>query len=205
MSDPSVQSESAAYLIWEHADHETWWLARSHDQSDTYVIAKDSVTAHTLVLRQGETASAFKVIVAVPVRGPDGADSAIAEAKRLSVKWIGDPQSAVIKNSVNRWRALRWSKIAVREVPLALASLSTGILLALIVSTFFIATDLTGWTMVIVGTVFGAMSGWVLKWTADQKFTSLMGPTGRFATVTGSATLGALITVVLFFMLFGTQ
>lgn len=203
MSDDPLPAGSSAYLIWEDADHETWWLARSHDDDISYVVARDSVTAHVLVLRQKDSANSYKVIAAVPLKSEDSLPRAIAEAKRLAVRWIGDSQAPPIKQSVSRWRLARWTKIAVREVPLALASLCVGVVLALIISSFFIATDLTGWSMVLVGTLFGTLFGWVLKWVADRKLASLTGPVGRFFTVTGSVTVGALITVVLFTLLYG--
>jgi hypothetical protein len=200
---PSAPQVNSAYLIWEDADHETWWLARSHDEDVNYVVARDSITAHVLVLRQKGINKSYKVIATIPMKAGDSLESAIAEAKRLGIKWIGSPQTSAIKQSVNRWRFVRWGKIAVREVPLAIVSLCVGIVLALIVSAFFIATDMTGWTMVVVGTVFGTFFGWVLKWVADQKLASLTGAIGRFITVTGSATLGAMLTVLLFLILFG--
>lgn len=203
MTDTTSTQSDSAYLIWEDADHETWWLARSHDEDVNYVVAKDSVTAHILVLRQADAKKSYKVIAAIPLKTNEVIDGAVAEAKRLGVKWIGDPEAPAIKQSVHRWRFARWGKIGIREVPLSLASLCVGILLALIVSAFFIATDLTGWTMVVVGTLFGTLFGWVLKWVADQKLASLTGAVGRFLTVTGSVTFGALITVLLFFVLFG--
>ena len=204
VTDPSVPEVSSAYLIWEDADHETWWLARSHDDDTIYIVARDPVTAHVLVLCQKENRKPYKVIAAIPIRSTDGLSGAIAEAKRLGVKWIGNQNVPAIKNSVRRWRMLRWGKIAFREVPLALASLFIGVLLAFIVSAFFIATDLTGWTMVVVGTLFGALFGWILKWVADRKLKSLTGALGRFFTVTGSAALGALTTVLVFLVLFGS-
>ena len=65
-------------------------------------------------------------------------------------------------------------------------------------------TDLTGWVMVVVGTLLGALFGWVLKWVADRKMASLTGAIGRFVTVTCSTVVGALVTVTLFLFLFGS-
>ncbi len=204
MTDQSAQPANAAYLIWEDADHETWWFARSHDEGAIYIIARDSVTAHVLLLCQPDGSQTYKVIGAVPLRSASDLDSAITEAKRLGVKWIGHQNAPAMKSSVRRWRALRWTKIGAREVPLALAALFLGALLAFFVSAFFIMTDLTGWTMVVVGTLFGALFGWVLKWIADRKLASLTGAIGRFFTVTCSAVVGALVTVFLFLFLFGS-
>lgn len=204
MSEPSDQQaeSSSAYLIWEDADKETWWLARSHDDGGAYVIAPDSVTKHILVLYQRAGKGRFKVIASVRTGAGNAFPAAIAEAKRMAVRWIGDPDFAEIKSSVRAWRAQRWSKIAIREVPLALVSLSIGGLLAFIVAAFFITTDIAGWLMIVVGTLLGLSSGWLLKWAADRKFASLMGPLGRYFTVTGSATLGAFLMVTVFFILF---
>ena len=204
MTDSSIPTASAAYLIWEDADHETWWLARSHDQGAIYLIARDTITAHLLLLRQKSESKSYTVIGAVPVRTPDDLDSAVAEAKWVGVKWIGNQNAPEIKRSVRNWRILRRTKIGAREIPLALAALFMGVLLAFFVSAFFILTDLTGWTMVVVGTLFGALFGWVLKWVADRRLASLTGAVGRFFTVTGSAMVGALVTVSLFLFLFGS-
>ncbi len=204
MTGQTPEEASSAYLIWEDADHETWWLARSHNDDASYIVGRDAVTAHILVLCQKTDQKSYKVIAAVPLRSDTSLPNAIAEAKRLGVKWSGDQNTPAIKSSVRRWRALRWSKIAVREIPLALVSLFIGVLLAFVVSAFFITTDMTGWTMVVVGTLFGALSGWVLKWIADRKLASLTGAFGRFFTVTGSATFGALTTVLVFLVLFGS-
>ena len=202
MTDQSAQPSDAAYLIWEDADHETWWLARSHDEEATYIIARDSITAHVLLLRQPADNQSYKVIGAVPLRAAANLDSAVAEAKRLGVKWIGHQNEPSIKSSVRRWRLFRWAKIGAREVPLALAALFMGVMLAFFVSAFFIMTDLAGWAMVVVGTLFGALFGWVLKWVADRKMASLTGALGRFVTVTCSTVVGALVTVTLFLFLF---
>jgi len=194
---------SSAYLIWEDAEHETWWLARCHNEDALFIIAKDSITSHVLVLRQSGGSGPYKVIGAVPVRSNADLSGVVAEAKRLGVKWISNPKTVSLKSSVRRWRFLRWSKVGARELPLALASLFMGVLLAFFVSAFFIMTDLTGWSMVVMGTVFGGLFGWVLKWFADRKLTSLTGAIGRFFTVTCSAIAGALVTVTLFLVLFG--
>lgn len=198
---PEIES-SSAYLIWEDADKETWWLSRSHDDGGAYIVAPDSVTEHVLVLHQPEGKTRFKVIAAIRTGKVNTRSVAIAEAKRITVRWLGDPLSAEIKSSVRSWRAQRWSMIALREVPLALVSVAIGSILAFIVAAFFITTEIAGWPMVLIGTLLGLSSGWLLKWAADRKFASLMGPLGRFATVTGSATLGAFLTVSLFFILF---
>lgn len=94
-------------------------------------------------------------------------------------------------------------KIGFREGPLAFVSLCIGVVLALIISSFFIATGITGWSMVVVGTIFGTLFGWILKWLADKKLASLLGPIGRFITVTGSVTIGAVLTAFLFMILYG--
>lgn len=201
INEPEVES-SSAYLIWEDADKETWWLSRSHDDGGAYIVAPDSVTEHVLVLHQAEGKKRFRVIAAIRAGKVNSPSAAIAEAKRITVRWLGDSQAPEIKSSVRTWRAQRWSKIALREVPLALISVAIGSILAFIVAAFFITTEIAGWPMVLIGTLLGLSSGWLLKWAADRKFASLMGPLGRFATVTGSATLGAFLTVTLFFILF---
>ena len=195
---------TSAYLIWEDADHDTWWLARCQNEEAVYIIAKDSITPHVLILRQVGGSGPYKVIGAISVSMTTELSGVVAEAKRLGVKWISNPRTASLKSSVRRWRLMRWGKIGVREVPLALASLFMGILLAFFVSAFFIMTDLTGWSMVVIGTVFGALFGWVLKWVADRKLASLTGAIGRFFTVTCSVITGAFVTVMLFLFLFGT-
>ncbi|MBT4740777.1 MAG: hypothetical protein HOH20_14330 [Rhodospirillaceae bacterium] len=201
-TDDTESETSSTYLIWEDAENETWWLSRSHDDEAAYIIAPDSITKHLLVLRQPTGSRRFKVIATVHSNQANGLSGAIAEAKRDAIKWIGDPKFAPIKSSVRAWRAQRWTKIALREVPLALISSLIGCVLAFFVAAFFIMTEVTGWPMVLVGTLLGLSSGWLLKWAADRKFTSLMGPFGRFVTVTGSATLGAFLTVSVFFVLF---
>lgn len=201
-SNDQPAETTSAYLIWEDADKETWWLSRSHDDSGAHVIAPDSVTKHVLVLHQRGGKGRFRVVAAVRVGSVSTLTAAVAEAKRLTVRWIGDPHFPETKAGVRAWRAQRWTKIAVREVPLALVSLAIGGMLAFIVAAFFITTDIAGWPMIVVGTLLGLSSGWLLKWAADRKFTSLMGPLGRFFTVTGSATIGAFLTVSVFFVLF---
>ena len=203
MIDNSELETSKNFLIWEDADKEAWWLARSHDQDSVYIIAPDSVTAHILVLRQPAGRKSFHVVVAIPISQSEGQFAAVAEAKRATVRLISDTRSPVIQSGVRKWRVQRWSQVALREVPLALVALVIGVVLAFFVAAFFIMTDFTGWTMVAVGTLLGLSSGWLLKWAADRKFTSLMGPLGRFFTVTGSATIGALLTVSASFVLFG--
>jgi len=193
---------SSAYLIWEDADKETWWLSRCHADGGLYIVAPDSVTDHVLVLHQPEGKTSFKVIAAIRTGKVNTRSVAIAEAKRRAVRWLGDPLSAEIKSGVRTWCAQRWSTIALRELPLALVSVLIGSILAFIVAAFFIVTEIAGWPMVLIGTLLGLSSGWLLKWAADRKFSSFMGPMSRFWTVTGSATLGAFLTVLLFFILF---
>lgn len=193
---------SPAYLIWEDAEKDAWWLSRSHDESAAFVIAPDSVTNHVLVLHQPSDSNRFKVIAAIQMGQDSSIETAVAEAKRTAVKWKGVPNSPPIKSSIRAWRAQRWSKIIIREVPLALISSFIGCVLAFLVAAFFIVTDVSGWPMIVVGTLLGFSSGWLLKWAADRKFTSLMGPIGRFVTVTGGATIGAFLTVSVFFILF---
>lgn len=202
-SDSNGETDSSSYLIWEDADDKAWWLARSHDEDAVYVIAEDAVTQHILILRQPTQSKDFKVIATVPKDKSGNAGSGIAEGKRIAVRWLGDPDAASIRASVRRWRANRWGKIALRELPLACFALLTGVMLAFIVAAFFIMTNITGWLMIVVGTLFGTCAGLLLKWLADRKLKSLLGPVGRFYTVAGSATLGALLTTSIFFMLFG--
>lgn len=199
MSEPE---DSSAYLIWEDADDKAWWLARSHDQDAVYVIAIDAITHHILVLRQSSNDADFSVIAALPQ--PAAADLAkgLAEGKRTAVQWLGDQNAPAIRSSVRYWRAKRWGKIALREGPLAGIALAIGVLLAIIVAAFFIMTNITGWAMIAVGTLFGASAGFLLKWVVDRKLKSFFGPLGRFITVAGSAALGALFTTSVFFVLF---
>ncbi|MEQ8507433.1 MAG: hypothetical protein RIB43_00390 [Rhodospirillaceae bacterium] len=198
----ATEGRSPGYLIWEDAEKETWWLARSHSDGFTFVIAPDSITSHVLVLRQAEGGKDHRIIVAVPLTLHGDLVSAIAEAKRLAVRWVSEANSPEIISAVRSWRAKRWTRIALKEVPLAFVAVMIGVALSFFVSAFFIMTNFTGWTMVIVGTLLGLASGWLLKWAADRKFTSLMGPLGRFITVVGGATLGALLTVTSFLVLF---
>jgi hypothetical protein len=202
VTEEAGSETSPAYFIWEDAEEDTWWLSRRHDESAAFVIAPDSVTNHVLVLRQPSGSNRFKVIAAIQMGQESSVGTAVAEAKRTAVKWIGVPNSAPIKSGVRAWRAQRWSKIALREVPLALVSSFIGCVLAFFVAAFFIMTDVSGWPMVVVGTLLGFSSGWLLKWAADRNFSSLMGPIGRFVTVTGGATAGAFLTVSVFFILF---
>lgn len=205
MSDveDSESIESSSFLIWEESDGESWWLARSHDTDAVYVIALDSITGHVLVLRQSSKDTDFKVIAAVQTDAQSDISVRIAEAKRHAVKWLGNPNEPTIRASVRGWRVRRWSKIAIREVPLALAALLIGALLAFVVAAFFVVTSVAGWVMVVVGTLMGAAAGWLLKWLTDRKLKSLLGPLGRFLTLAGGATLGALVTTSTFFVLFG--
>ena len=193
---------SSAYPIWEDADKETWWLSRCHDDGGLYIVAPDSVTDHVLVLHQPEGKKRFKVIAAIRTGKVNTRTVAIAEAKRRALRWLDDPLSAEVKSGVRAWYSQRWSTIALRELPLALVSVLIGSILAFIVAAFFIVTEIAGWPMVLIGTLLGLSSGWLLKWAADRKFSSFMGPMSRFWTVTGSATLGAFLTVLLFFILF---
>jgi len=202
VSHSAADDASLGYLIWEDAEKETWWLARSHIENFTFIIAADSITSHVLVLRQAEDRTDHSVIVAVPLTQRGEFVAAIAEAKRLAVRWVSETESPELKGAVRAWRAKRWAIIALKEVPLALVAVVIGAALSFFVSAFFIMTSFTGWTMVIVGTLLGVSSGWLLKWAADQKFTSLMGPFGRFITVVGGAALGALLTVSSFLILF---
>lgn len=203
MTNDSSPTVSPAYLIWEDAGEATWWLARSHDDDVNYVIARDSVTAHLLILIKKSALESYKVVATVPIKSEEVLPRAIAEAKRLCIKWIGDSKAPLIQQSVRRWRIARWMKIGFREGPLAFVSLCIGVVLALIISSFFIATGITGWSMVVVGTIFGTLFGWILKWLADKKLASLLGPIGRFITVTGSVTIGAVLTAFLFMILYG--
>lgn len=201
--DNSASTETSSFLIWEESDGQSWWMARSHDTDAVYVIASDSITGHVLVLRQLSKGTDFKVIAAVLMSTQSDISVRVAEAKRSAVKWLGNPNEPTIRASVRRWRAKRWSKIAMREVPLALAALLTGALLAFIVAAFFVVTSVAGWVMVVVGTLTGGAAGWLMKWLADRKLKSLLGPLGRFLTLAGGATLGALVTTSIFFVLFG--
>lgn len=196
-------ADSSAYLIWEDADDRSWWLARSHDENAVYVIALDAITGHVLSLRQSSTETDFKVIAAVSQSGQEDLSGGISEGKRNAVKWLGDPSEPTLRAGVRRWRATRWSKIAIREVPLTITALLIGAVLAFIVAAFFVATNIAGWPMIAVGTLFGTLAGWLLKWLVDRKMKSFLGPLGRFFTVAGSAALGALLTTSVFFVLFG--
>jgi hypothetical protein len=200
--DDTASLSRSAYLIWEESDKETWWLARSHDGASTFVIAPDQLTGHVLTLRQDGESGPFDVIAAVPATANAETAKLVAEAKRLGVRWLSDNADPAIRTSVRNWRLIRWTKIATRELPLAILSVATGAFLAFVVAAFFILTGLAGWTMIAVGTVLGALAGWVLKWLADLKLASVLGATGRFYTVTGSAVLGAVTTLAIFFTLF---
>jgi len=203
MTDNSPESlAESAYLIWEEADKDTWWLARGHDGTATLVIAPDSLTNHMLVLMQTTDDSPFSVIAAVALNSASDSLGAVAEAKRLAVRWLSDRNDPTVRSSVRTWRLGLWAKVAQREVPLAALAMGVGGLLAFIVAAFFILTGFAGWGMVAVGIVAGAMAGWVLKWLADLKFASVLGPTGRFYSVTGSALIGSAGTVFMFFVLF---
>lgn len=195
--------DASPVLIWEDADDKTWWLARSHDEHAVYVIAEDAITHHILVLRQTSKVEDFKVVAAVPQAAGVGLEVAIADGKRVAAVWHEHPDDSSARSGVRRWRLHRLSKVALREVPLACVALIAGSVLAFIVAAFFIMTSLAGWIMIVVGTAFGAGAGWLLKWLADQKVKSALGPMGRFLTISGSATLGALCTTSLFFVLFG--
>lgn len=201
-AEVSESEKSSAYLIWEDADDKAWWLARSHDQDAVYVIAVDAITRHILVLRQSSNDSDFRVIAAVPQTGIEKLEKGVAEGKRMAVKWLGDQKAADIRSGVRNWRAKRWGKIALREVPIASVALAVGVILATIVAAFFIMTNITGWAMIVVGTVFGASAGFLLKWIIDRKVKSFFGPLGRFVTVAGSAAFGALLTTSVFYVLF---
>lgn len=201
-TEVSASEQSAAYLIWEDADDKAWWLARSHDQDAVYVIAVDAITHHILVLRQSSKDSDFRVIAALPRAATEDLAKGLAEGKRTTVKWLGDQKTPDIRSGVRNWRARRWSKIALREVPVASVAFAVGVLLAIIVAAFSIMTNINGWVMIAVGTVFGASAGFLLKWLVDRKLRSFLGPLGRFLTVTGSAALGALLTTSTFFVLF---
>ena len=203
MTNDSFPTVSPAYLIWEDADQAAWWLARSHDNHVNYLIARDSVTAHLLILIRKDPLESYEVIATVPLKSEEVLPRAIAEAKRLCIKWIGDSKAPLIQRSVRRWRIARWTKIGFREGPLAFVSLCIGVFLALVISSFFITTGITGWSMVVVGTIFGVLFGWILKWLADKKLASLLGPIGRFITVTGSVTIGAVLTAFMFMILYG--
>jgi hypothetical protein len=195
-------SDGSAYLIWEEAEKTTWWLARGHDGTATFVIAPDLLTGHMLVLMQTTEDSAFKVIAAVSKRQAADRATALAEAKRMAVRWLSNNDDQTVKASVRAWRTQRWSFIAVREVPLAALALAVGGFLAFVIASFFILTGLTGWVMIVVGVLMGALAGWILKWLADLKFASVLGPAGRFYSVTGSAVIGSVGTMVVFFVLF---
>ncbi len=195
-------SEPSAYLIWEEAEKETWWLARGHDDAATFVIAPDTLTGHMLVLRQAADDAPFKVVAAVSKNTASDRAAAIAEAKRLAVRWLTNMHDKSVRSSVRGWRAIRWSSIALREVPLAALAMGVGGFLAFVIAAFFILTGLTGWGMIAVGVLAGAMAGWVLKWLADLKIASVLGPAGRFYSVTGGAVIGSGCTILVFFVLF---
>lgn len=200
--ETSNSSIATPILIWEDAADDAWWLARSQDADAVYVLAEDAVTHHVLVLRQAAKGQAYKVVAAIRSGALTDSASAVAAGKDAAVRWVQNPQAADIRADVRRWRTTRCTKIGLRELPLACVAFVIGCALAFIIAAFFIVSNMAGWVMIVVGTFFGAGAGWLLKWLADQKMKSAIGPFGRFLTIAGSATLGALVTMMVFFVLF---
>jgi hypothetical protein len=104
--------------------------------------------------------------------------------------------------SVIYWRLRRIIFICAHESPLIFVAVLMGSFLAFLVSLFVVITDLQGWFMIAIGSFLGALMGVFLRWIANKKLVSFTGSWGRFFSTVFSATVSALLTTLLFFVLF---
>ena len=181
MSDQSVT------LIWEDDTSATpaWWSSRAGYGDRQFFIARDPVTADLLGIIR--TPSAPYTVIAVN-RCVDGAVTAL----KLRVAELAGTE-LVPGPDVRGWRARRAIKRAVGFVPLALLATLTGAMIGAAVALFAISTGLLGWPMAVVGVVFGAGTGLVLKALVERRRGPDDGAWPRFLAATVFAALGAAV------------
>lgn len=198
-SRPDAPASLAAQplpLIWEDepAGSNAWWLSRAQAGGLQLFIATDPLTASLLCLgRSSVRPDHYDVLAIVVERATDGRAASLEEAKQAAARKASDPM-ADVGRSVLTWRIDRAFRLALNQVPLALAALAVGALLGLAVGLFAVSTALVGWPMLAAGIFIGAASGPLLKLLIDRRLRSVLGPWGRFWVATLSAFTGALIT-----------
>jgi hypothetical protein len=194
-SDP--RDPDAAFLIWEDRQENSgqWWLTRARHPGADFFIAEDDFTGRLLVMvRRPAPAGGYKVTGAVRL-GNTTLDDAIVVAKGQALGWLRAPGASPYRREVTRWRLHRFLSLSWRQLPLAVAAFLIGAALGFAVALFAVSTELVGWPMLVIGLALGAAAGPVLRFIADRKLSSGLGPWARFAVVTVSALLGAALTV----------
>lgn len=195
VSIPSKAIPDIADLIWEDGPSEanTWWLSRTRTGGLQLFVAADSLTSCLLCLaRSGSRPNDYDILVVISEREHSDRTASLAAAKHAVAVKIANPLTDLGRSSFG-WRLERFARIALNQLPLALAAISLGALLGLAVALFAVSTQLVGWPMLVAGILIGAASGPLLKFLIDRRFKSLLGPWGRFWVATLGASLGALV------------
>ncbi|MDX2142367.1 MAG: hypothetical protein SFV19_03335 [Rhodospirillaceae bacterium] len=195
-----------ADLIWEDElpGSSAWWLTRAHLGDLQVFIAADALTKSLLCIgRAGAVRSAYSVLAVVAEADFIDRPNGLAAAKDAAARRVADPLSHVGR-SVAVWRVGRVLRLVLNQAPLALTAFLLGGLLGLAVGLFAVSTALVGWPMLAAGLVIGAASGPLIKFLIEKRFSSVLGPWGRFAVATLSAAAGALVTAGGLFSLYWT-
>jgi hypothetical protein len=157
-------------------------------------VAADGLTKSLLCIgRAGATGSRYTVLAVIGDFNDRDRDIRIATAKEATARRLADPL-ADVGGSVLLWRLGRFGRLILNQAPLGLAAFALGGLLGLAVGLFAVSTALVGWPMLAAGLVIGAASGPLIKFLIDRRFSSVLGPWGRFMVATLSAAAGALVT-----------
>jgi hypothetical protein len=191
---PSRAVPEVADLIWEDepSGSSAWWLSRSRAGDLQIFIAADQLTSSLLCLgRSSVRSDDYDVLLVIAERNYATLTDAVTAAKQKIAAKVADPLSDMGR-TVLSWRIERGWRLALNQMPLAVAALALGALLGLAVALFAVSTELVGWPMLVTGIVIGAASGPLLKFLIDKRFKSQLGPWGRFWVATFSAAVGAL-------------
>ncbi len=191
-------SEQSVTLIWEDDTSATpaWWNSRAGFGDRQFFIARDPVTADLLGIVR--TPIAPYTVIAV---SRDGEGAAVALKLRVAEFAVAE---LIPGPDVRGWKTRRALKRIVGFAPLALLATLTGALIGAAVALFAISTGLLGWPMAVVGVVFGAGTGPVLKALVERKRGPDDGAWPRFLAATVFAALGAALAAGGLLVLFRT-
>jgi len=189
-------------LIWHDAEGDSWWRARCHNDDYTYVVAKDNLTNHMLVLRKSSDLSEYKVVVAVPQNENLTDDDLVESAKTSAGIWLNEKKSPGLASALNKWRINRIARVFIKEVPILFLSFIMGSLLSFALSFFFVILGYSGWTMIACGMAVGVLCGSFLNWLSNRGSIETHESLARYLFIMLSAFLGSVSTVILIFLMF---